>query len=123
MEGPKIRRLYYSSSDVCKIAQVRPHVLRAWETKFTHLKPSKSRSGRRLFKPRDLETVLKIKEFMDEGYTEDKILYFLEHKDEEELIKKEVSTDREYVQKSELISEIYTELEEILNMLIKDQEG
>jgi len=117
MEGPKIQRLYYSTSDVCKTVQIRPHVLRTWEMKFSQLKPSKSKTGRRLFRPKDLDVVLRIKKFIDEDYSEEDIFSLLKHKAEKGVVKKEVSTAGETVQESDLISGIYTELKEILNIL------
>ena len=72
MSGPSIRRLYYSSGEIAEIAQIKPHILNGWESQFPQLK-SVVRGGRRLFSPGDLQTVLKIKELKDQGFSNDKI--------------------------------------------------
>lgn len=117
MNDLRIRRLYYSTSDVSEIAKVRPHVLRSWEAKFPNLKPSKSKSGRRLFKPSDLDLVLIIKRLKDEGYTEEKIYNLLKYHGREKLSKVELLHDREKSRKILLFIEIYSCLQEILTIL------
>ena len=45
-------------------------MLRYWETEFPQLRPDKGRSGQRLYKIKDLEHVLQIKNLLyKEGYT------------------------------------------------------
>ncbi len=72
MSGPSIRRLYYSSGEIVEIAQIKLHILSGWESQFPQLKPL-ARGGRRLFSPGDLQTILKIKELKDRGYSNEKI--------------------------------------------------
>lgn len=46
------------------------YVLRFWETEFPQLKPSKSTTGQRLYRKREVETALHIKKLLyDEGFT------------------------------------------------------
>ncbi|MCJ7812797.1 MerR family transcriptional regulator [bacterium] len=73
MAGPEIRRLYYSTKEVSELVQVPPYALRIWEIKFPHLRPSKSKSGRRLYKQKDLDAVFMIKKLKDQGYPDDAI--------------------------------------------------
>ena len=48
----------------------KPFVLRYWETEFPMLQPVKSPSGHRLYRPQDVDMVLRIKRLLyDEGYT------------------------------------------------------
>lgn len=117
MNGLGIRRLYFSTSDVSEIAKVQPHVLRSWESKFPNLNPSKSKSGRRLFKPGDLDLVLIIKKLKDKGYTEEKIRSLLKYHGREKLI---ILHDREKSWKVLLFFEIYSCLKEILKILNTD---
>jgi len=70
MDGPKIARLYYSTRDVCELLKIPAHTLRSWEKKFSILKPVKHRSGKRLFKPHDLEVAMLIKKLKDEGHSD-----------------------------------------------------
>ena len=47
-----------------------PYVLRYWETEFPNLRPDKGKSGQRLYKKKDLEYILRIKQLLyDDGYT------------------------------------------------------
>jgi DNA-binding transcriptional MerR regulator len=63
-------RLYYRIGDVARICGVEPYVLRFWETQFPTLKPNKGGTGQRLFRRRDVDLALRIKQLVhDEGYT------------------------------------------------------
>ena len=115
MQGPNIKRLYYSTAEVSKLVKVQPYVIRKWESKFSFLNSVKKQSGRRLFKPDDLETVKKIKKLKEVGYTNDKI---------NEIMSKENSSEKEITFKPNksysvkpLLQEIYRELHEILKIL------
>ena len=43
--SPAIKKLYYSIGEVSEITELKPYVLRYWETEFTQLKPPKNRAG------------------------------------------------------------------------------
>jgi DNA-binding transcriptional MerR regulator len=46
------------------------YVLRFWETEFTQLKPVKSSTGQRMYRRRDVENVLRIKQLLyEKGFT------------------------------------------------------
>ncbi len=77
MVGPNIKRLYFSASDVCRMAGIGPGTLKGWELKFTSLKPARSQTGRRLYKPSDLTLVKRIKRLKDIGYTDEKVAEML----------------------------------------------
>lgn len=63
-------KLYFKIGEVAEIVGVAPHVLRYWETEFPSIKPQKSRSQQRVFRRRDVETLLKIKHLLyDEKFT------------------------------------------------------
>src|SRR3990172_7586314 len=63
-------RLYFRIGEVSELAQTKPYVLRYWETEFPTLKPVKSRSGHRLYRRQDVETVLEIKRLLyEKGFT------------------------------------------------------
>ena len=63
-------RLYFKIGDVARICEVETYVLRFWETQFPQLKPNKSGTGQRLYRKRDVELALKIKQLVHgEGYT------------------------------------------------------
>jgi DNA-binding transcriptional MerR regulator len=63
-------RLYFKIGDVARICGVETYVLRFWETQFPQLKPNKSGTGQRLYRRRDVELALKIKQLVHtQGYT------------------------------------------------------
>ena len=63
-------KLFFKIGEVCEIAGVEPYVLRFWETEFPNLAPRKSTSGHRIYRKKDVETVLRIKELLYErGFT------------------------------------------------------
>ncbi len=65
-------RLYYSISEVCDMTDLKPHVLRYWETAFPMLRPSKNQSGNRVYRPRDLDLIRLIRRLLyEERFTVD----------------------------------------------------
>ena len=57
-------KLYFKIGEVARIVGVKPYVLRYWETEFSILKPGKTRSKHRLYRRRDVEILLKIKDLL-----------------------------------------------------------
>lgn len=65
-------KLYFRIGEVSDIVGVKPYVLRYWETEFPDIRPSKSKSGQRLYKRRDVEMLLMVKELLyDKRFTID----------------------------------------------------
>ena len=63
-------KLFFKISEVCEIVGVEPYVLRFWETEFPNFAPQKSKAGHRVYKRKDIENVLRIKELLyDRGFT------------------------------------------------------
>jgi DNA-binding transcriptional MerR regulator len=63
-------KLYFRIGEVSRLCEVPAYVLRFWESEFPQLKPHKGGTGQRLYRRRDVETVLHIKSLLyDEGYT------------------------------------------------------
>jgi DNA-binding transcriptional MerR regulator len=60
-------RIFFRIGDVAEIAGIKPHVLRYWESEFSEIAPQKSGTGQRVYRRRDVETVLLIKKLL---YTE-----------------------------------------------------
>ncbi len=59
-------KVYFKIGEVAKLAELKPYVLRYWETEFGVLRPKKSRSGQRLYRRSDVEMVLRIKSLLKE---------------------------------------------------------
>lgn len=63
-------KLFYKIGEVCDHVGVQPHVLRYWESEFPMLAPQKNRAGQRVYRRKDLEIVLRIRELLyDEKFT------------------------------------------------------
>jgi DNA-binding transcriptional MerR regulator len=63
-------KLFFKISEVCEIVGVEAYVLRFWETEFPGFAPEKSKAGHRVYKRKDVENVLRIKELLyDQGFT------------------------------------------------------
>ena len=73
MIGLKIRRVYYSSAEICKEAGITQNMLRSWEKKYPELHPAKNKSGRKCFRPNQLKLVQKIDRLKSNGFTNEKI--------------------------------------------------
>ncbi|MCA9637871.1 MAG: MerR family transcriptional regulator [Myxococcales bacterium] len=59
-------KLYFKIGEVAQIVDVPAYVLRYWETEFRSIKPQKSRSQQRIYRRRDVETLLRIKHLLYE---------------------------------------------------------
>jgi DNA-binding transcriptional MerR regulator len=59
-------KLYFRIGEVSRLAGVKPYVLRYWETEFPTIAPKKSGTGHRLYRRKDVETVLEIKRLLYE---------------------------------------------------------
>lgn len=57
---------YYRIGEVSRITDVKPYVLRYWESEFRWMAPAKSRSKQRLYRRRDIETIQLIKKLLYE---------------------------------------------------------
>src|ERR1700751_139746 len=63
-------KLYFRIGEVARLCRLPAYVLRFWETEFPQLKPVKSSTGQRMYRKRDVENVVRIKQLLyEEGYT------------------------------------------------------
>jgi DNA-binding transcriptional MerR regulator len=70
MDKPIPNKLFFKIGEVCEITDTQPYVLRYWESEFPALAPAKNSSGQRIYRRRDIETVLRIKQLLyEEGFT------------------------------------------------------
>ena len=58
---------FFSIGEVCALTDLKPHVLRYWESQFRFLNPAKNRSGNRVYKSREMELIMLVKHLL---YTE-----------------------------------------------------
>ena len=63
---------FYSIGEVCALTDLKPHVLRYWESQFKLLNPAKNRSGNRVYARREVDLILLVKHLLyTEKYTID----------------------------------------------------
>lgn len=63
-------KLYFRIGEVARLCRLPAYVLRFWETEFPQLKPVKSSTGQRMYRRKDVESVLRIKRLLyEEGFT------------------------------------------------------
>ena len=63
-------KLYFRIGEVATLCRLPAYVLRFWETEFPQLKPVKSSTGQRMYRKRDVESVVRIKKLLyDDGFT------------------------------------------------------
>jgi DNA-binding transcriptional MerR regulator len=66
-ETPSIPdKLYFKIGEVSQLVGVEPYVLRYWESEFPGLSPRKSNTGQRMFRRKDVELLLQIKQLLYE---------------------------------------------------------
>ncbi|MGI9628542.1 MAG: MerR family transcriptional regulator [Longimicrobiales bacterium] len=67
---PIAKRTYYSIGEVGDLTGLKAHVLRYWESQFQVVSPTKNRAGNRVYKSKDIETLLLVKHLLyDRRYT------------------------------------------------------
>src|SRR5580704_4348030 len=63
-------KLYFRIGEVAELCRLPAYVLRFWETEFPQLKPIKSSTGQRMYRKRDVESVVRIKKLLyEDGFT------------------------------------------------------
>ncbi|MBW1695178.1 MAG: MerR family transcriptional regulator [Deltaproteobacteria bacterium] len=99
-------KLYFKIGEVSKLAGVPASVLRFWETEFFQIRPKRTPSGQRLYRKREIEMILLIKDLLySKKYTIQGAKRYL--KTMEKVQKDPFST----------LDEIRSELEDIRNLL------
>ena len=100
-------KLFFKIGEVCELLGVEPYVLRFWETEFPNLAPQKSKAGHRVYRRKDVEKIMKVKELLYErGFTIAGA-------------RKQLSVERvlETPDKAHVLSQIRQELRDILTLL------
>ncbi len=61
---------FFKIGEVSRITGVKARVLRYWESEFPSLRPQKTKSNQRIYRKRDVELLLQIKQLLyKEGFT------------------------------------------------------
>ena len=70
MTRPIPDKLFFKIGEVAEIVEIEQHVLRYWEEEFDVLKPTKNRSGQRLYQRKDVDIVVEIQKLLyEDKYT------------------------------------------------------
>lgn len=111
---PIAKKVYYSIGEVCDLTNLKPHVLRYWETQFDVLSPTKNRAGNRVYRTKEIELVMLVKHLLyEEKYTiEGARQRLLEMRSEGSL-----KEERHELLSPEVLTGIKDELEELRRVL------
>jgi len=105
---------FFSIGDVCQLTELKPHVLRYWESQFRFLNPAKNRSGNRVYQRREIELIMLVKHLLyTEKYTIEGARRRIEHYRRTGTIKSEAR----FALQHESIEGLRTELRAILDIL------
>lgn len=55
---------FFSIGEVCELTDLKPHVLRYWESQFKFLNPQKNRSGNRVYQRKEIEMIQLVKHLL-----------------------------------------------------------
>ena len=114
----KSKSAFRSIAEVTEDLGIAPHVLRFWETKFTQIKPMKTKSSRRYYRPDDVAILELIKELLYERrYTIEGVQKLFKNRTIKDIlgteIQKDIFADIENLKETSQIS-----MEEIVNNAI-----
>lgn len=74
-------KLYFKIGEVARLLDVKPYVLRYWETEFPTLVPPKSRGNQRLYRREDIERIGEVRDLLYRNkFTIDGARTYLSHK-------------------------------------------
>ena len=112
------KKVYYSIGEVGELTGLKAHVLRYWETQFDIISPTKNRAGNRVYKAKDVETILLVKHLLYERR------YTLEGARQELKDRRkggQLKTAREQTAGPQLLAEIRDELSEARDILTLEE--
>lgn len=105
---------FYSIGEVCDLTDLKPHVLRYWESQFKFLSPAKNRSGNRVYQRREVELIQLVKHLL---YTEKYTIEGARQKVDEHRRKGEIRGVARAALELQTIAAVERELREILDVL------
>ncbi|MGQ0712428.1 MAG: MerR family transcriptional regulator [Gemmatimonadaceae bacterium] len=105
---------FYSIGEVCELTDLKPHVLRYWESQFRFLSPAKNRSGNRVYQRREVELIQLVKHLL---YTEKYTIEGARQKVDEHRRKGEIRGVARAALELQTIAAVERELREILEVL------
>ncbi|MEI6806609.1 MAG: MerR family transcriptional regulator [Myxococcaceae bacterium] len=64
LEAELPNKKYFKIGETSALLGIKPHVLRYWESEFPQIRPFKSKTGQRLYRHCDLESLVKIQKLL-----------------------------------------------------------
>jgi DNA-binding transcriptional MerR regulator len=105
---------FYSIGEVCALTDLKPHVLRYWESQFRFLNPAKNRSGNRVYKGKEVELIMLVKHLL---YTEKYTIDGARQRIDQYRRGGELKTSAHRAFEAEVAAEARAELEAVLAIL------
>jgi DNA-binding transcriptional MerR regulator len=99
---------------VCGLTDLKPHVLRYWESQFRFLNPAKNRSGNRVYKSREVELIMLVKHLL---YTEKYTIEGARQRIEQYRKSGDLKAQASKAASRTTLSELREELDQILRLL------
>lgn len=114
MTGTTPVQEFFSIGEVCTLTDLKPHVLRYWESQFRFLNPAKNRSGNRVYQRREIELIMLVKHLL---YTEKYTIEGARQRIEHYRKTGELKPVAHEALRLEMVRDLKTELEEVLRLL------
>jgi DNA-binding transcriptional MerR regulator len=108
------RQEFFSIGDVCALTELKPHVLRYWESQFRFLNPAKNRSGNRVYKAREIELIMLVKHLL---YTEKYTIDGARQRLDQFRKSGELKTEARKAVEAETVQDLRRELDAVLALL------
>ena len=105
---------FYSIGEVCALTDLKPHVLRYWESQFRFLHPAKNRSGNRVYKAREVELIMLVKHLL---YTEKFTIEGARQRIDHYRRTGELRSAARRALEAELVQDLRASVEEVLRIL------
>ncbi len=105
---------FYSIGEVCALTELKPHVLRYWESQFRFLSPAKNRSGNRVYKGREVELIMLVKHLL---YTEKYTIEGARGKVDQYRRGGELRASARRAFEAEMVTDLRASVEEVLGIL------
>jgi DNA-binding transcriptional MerR regulator len=109
---------FFSIGEVCELTDLKPHVLRYWESQFRFLNPAKNRSGNRVYQRREVELILLVKHLL---YTEKYTIEGARQKVDEQRKGGELRSVARVALTLQTLEALEADLKEVLHALAPDE--
>jgi DNA-binding transcriptional MerR regulator len=114
VSAPEPVQEFFSIGEVCTLTDLKPHVLRYWESQFRFLNPAKNRSGNRVYQRREIELIMLVKHLL---YTEKYTIEGARQRIEHYRRSGELKPAARQALAIETVRDLRTELQQVLKIL------